>query len=147
MGRRCGGRMEGSASSNQRRPALPGSGVWSASISSFRMAFSNLQTVSFAPLSPVVPSAPLSPVVPSAPLSPVVSSAQLSPVVSSAPLAPEVSTIEPIGPSQLECGICLDTTKDCAFNCGHMSCFECAELLQTCHICRSDITERRKVYV
>ena len=50
-------------------------------------------------------------------------------------------------PSRLECGICFDATKDCAFECGHMSCFKCAESLQTCHICRAKIEDRRRVYL
>ena len=57
------------------------------------------------------------------------------------------SASPPISTSQLECDVCFDRNKDCAFNCGHMSCSECAELLEMCHICRLKITDKRKVYL
>ena len=46
-----------------------------------------------------------------------------------------------------ECGICMVNTKDCAFDCGHLACSECAELLTDCHICRQRITGKRKIFL
>ncbi|XWS30423.1 hypothetical protein CRYUN_Cryun24cG0116500 [Craigia yunnanensis] len=60
--------------------------------------------------------------------------------VSSAPPAPS-STYD----SQL-CPICLSSSKDMAFGCGHQTCEECAEDLQTCPICRSPIQTKIKLY-
>ena len=46
-----------------------------------------------------------------------------------------------------ECGICMVNTKDRAFDCGHLACSECADLLVECHICREKITGKRKIYL
>ena len=46
-----------------------------------------------------------------------------------------------------ECGICMVNTKDCAFDCGHLACSECAEMLVECHICREKIAGKRKIYL
>ncbi|TKY63177.1 E3 ubiquitin-protein ligase RGLG2 [Spatholobus suberectus] len=56
----------------------------------------------------------------------------------------------PSGPSssydnQL-CPICLSNTKDMAFGCGHQTCCECGQDLQSCPICRSPINTRIKLY-
>ena len=34
-----------------------------------------------------------------------------------------------------------------SLECGHLCCFECAEMIQNCHICRRPITTRKKVYI
>ncbi|KAG2269426.1 hypothetical protein Bca52824_063981 [Brassica carinata] len=44
------------------------------------------------------------------------------------------------------CPICLVNTKNMAFNCGHQTCDECGETIQTCPICRVSIAVRIKLY-
>ncbi|KAL6143214.1 hypothetical protein ACLB2K_053909 [Fragaria x ananassa] len=44
------------------------------------------------------------------------------------------------------CPICLTNSKDMAFGCGHQTCCECGQDLQTCPICRSPIQTRIKLY-
>ncbi|KAJ7974684.1 E3 ubiquitin-protein ligase RGLG2-like [Quillaja saponaria] len=44
------------------------------------------------------------------------------------------------------CPICLTNAKNMAFGCGHQTCCECGEDLQTCPICRSPINTRIKLY-
>ncbi|KAF2301724.1 hypothetical protein GH714_028793 [Hevea brasiliensis] len=44
------------------------------------------------------------------------------------------------------CPICLTNRKDMAFGCGHQTCCECGEDLQSCPICRSSIQIRIKLY-
>ncbi|XP_030496031.2 E3 ubiquitin-protein ligase RGLG5 [Cannabis sativa] len=44
------------------------------------------------------------------------------------------------------CPICLTNTKNLAFGCGHQTCFDCGEVLQTCPICRSSIKTRIRLY-
>ncbi|KAK7293510.1 hypothetical protein RJT34_16377 [Clitoria ternatea] len=44
------------------------------------------------------------------------------------------------------CPICLCNTKDMAFGCGHQTCCECGQELQSCPICRSPINTRIKLY-
>ncbi|KAI5443329.1 E3 ubiquitin-protein ligase RGLG2 [Lathyrus oleraceus] len=63
-----------------------------------------------------------------------------SKLVGAAPSAPS-STYE----NQL-CPICLSNPKDMAFGCGHQTCCECGQDLQTCPICRSPINTRIKLY-
>ena len=46
----------------------------------------------------------------------------------------------------MECGVCLDRAKNCAFNCGHQACFECAQHLDKCPICSTAIFSRTKVF-
>ncbi|KAI4342512.1 hypothetical protein MLD38_027134 [Melastoma candidum] len=48
--------------------------------------------------------------------------------------------------SNHDCPICLTNPKDMAFNCGHQTCCECGEDLDTCPICRSFIETRIKLY-
>ncbi len=43
---------------------------------------------------------------------------------------------------KLCCSICMDRPCDLAFACGHLACSECAELLDTCHICQRAISEK-----
>jgi len=45
-----------------------------------------------------------------------------------------------------QCPVCLDASKDVAFQCGHRTCGECAEQLSTCPICMTDITTRMKIF-
>ena len=91
---------------------------------------------------------------PSAPPEPPETTTSLQMAIANLQIAPTATTGEaaagaPIQPIEhrLECGVCLDASKDCAFNCGHMSCSKCAESLQVCHICRTKITDRRRVYL
>ncbi|CAA0823441.1 E3 ubiquitin-protein ligase RGLG2 [Striga hermonthica] len=44
------------------------------------------------------------------------------------------------------CPICLSNPKDMAFGCGHQTCCECGQELQSCPICRSPIQTRIKLY-
>ena len=60
---------------------------------------------------------------------------------------PSRGLVEPTDENPLECGVCLDNRKNCVFNCGHLSCFECAELLERCHICRITITTRIRMFL
>ncbi|XP_047316260.1 E3 ubiquitin-protein ligase RGLG5-like [Impatiens glandulifera] len=46
----------------------------------------------------------------------------------------------------LVCPICLVHLKDMAFGCGHQTCCDCAETLDTCPICRRDIYTKIKLY-
>ncbi|KAH1133907.1 hypothetical protein GLYMA_05G115700v4 [Glycine max] len=61
-------------------------------------------------------------------------------LVGTAPPAPS-STYD----NQL-CPICLTNSKDMAFGCGHQTCCECGQDLQSCPICRSPINTRIKLY-
>ncbi|RDX61961.1 E3 ubiquitin-protein ligase RGLG2, partial [Mucuna pruriens] len=44
------------------------------------------------------------------------------------------------------CPICLSNAKDMAFGCGHQTCCECGQDLQSCPMCRSPINTRIKLY-
>ncbi|KAK9277987.1 hypothetical protein L1049_027544 [Liquidambar formosana] len=44
------------------------------------------------------------------------------------------------------CPICLTNPKDMAFGCGHQTCCECGEDLESCPICRSTIHTKIKLY-
>ncbi|XP_020203753.1 E3 ubiquitin-protein ligase RGLG2 isoform X2 [Cajanus cajan] len=44
------------------------------------------------------------------------------------------------------CPICLSNARDMAFGCGHQTCCECGQDLQSCPICRSPINTRIKLY-
>ncbi|KAJ4729329.1 E3 ubiquitin-protein ligase RGLG2-like protein [Melia azedarach] len=44
------------------------------------------------------------------------------------------------------CPICLTNAKDMAFGCGHQTCCECGQDLQSCPLCRSPIQTRIKLY-
>ncbi|XP_068335277.1 E3 ubiquitin-protein ligase RGLG2-like [Pyrus communis] len=44
------------------------------------------------------------------------------------------------------CPICLTNPKDMAFGCGHQTCCDCGQDLQTCPICRTAIQTRIKLY-
>ncbi|XP_011014652.1 PREDICTED: E3 ubiquitin-protein ligase RGLG2-like [Populus euphratica] len=44
------------------------------------------------------------------------------------------------------CPICLADPKDMAFGCGHQTCCDCGQDLQSCPICRSTIHTRIKLY-
>ncbi|MED6168269.1 E3 ubiquitin-protein ligase rglg2 [Stylosanthes scabra] len=44
------------------------------------------------------------------------------------------------------CPICLSNGKDMAFGCGHQTCCNCGENLESCPICRSTIDTRIKLY-
>lgn len=44
------------------------------------------------------------------------------------------------------CPICLTSSKDMAFNCGHMTCRECSSKVSNCPICRQVITSRLRLF-
>ncbi|KAK4757091.1 hypothetical protein SAY87_007218 [Trapa incisa] len=44
------------------------------------------------------------------------------------------------------CPICLTNVKDMAFGCGHQTCCDCGQSLNSCPICRSPIQTRIKLY-
>ncbi|KAG7021421.1 E3 ubiquitin-protein ligase RGLG2 [Cucurbita argyrosperma subsp. argyrosperma] len=44
------------------------------------------------------------------------------------------------------CPICITNAKDMAFGCGHQTCCECGQDLESCPICRSFIQTRIKLY-
>ncbi|GMH20760.1 hypothetical protein Nepgr_022602 [Nepenthes gracilis] len=44
------------------------------------------------------------------------------------------------------CPICLTNAKNMAFGCGHQTCCDCGEDLQSCPICRRDIQTRIRLY-
>ena len=47
-----------------------------------------------------------------------------------------------------KCIVCCDRVYDCLFNCGHLiSCFGCAENLDKCPTCRTNIETKTKVYI
>jgi len=50
-------------------------------------------------------------------------------------------------PSLLECVMCFERKINCVFDCGHVSCFQCAQLITDCHICRKTIVNRIKLYL
>ncbi|CAG7864580.1 unnamed protein product [Brassica rapa] len=72
-----------------------------------------------------------------------VSNSSKSSCSSSVASAPPTST----GSNESQvCPICLVKTKNMAFNCGHQTCDECGEAIQTCPICRVSIAVRIKLY-
>ncbi|NP_001145987.1 E3 ubiquitin-protein ligase RGLG2 [Zea mays] len=44
------------------------------------------------------------------------------------------------------CPICLVNPKDMAFGCGHQTCCDCGQILESCPICPTPITTRIKLY-
>ncbi len=40
------------------------------------------------------------------------------------------------------CHICMDQLNNVAFDCGHLACSQCAQLLNKCHMCRKDIHQK-----
>ncbi|XP_057415722.1 E3 ubiquitin-protein ligase RGLG5 isoform X2 [Lotus japonicus] len=44
------------------------------------------------------------------------------------------------------CPICLTNGKDMAFGCGHQTCCDCGESLESCPICRSAITTKIRLF-
>jgi hypothetical protein len=50
-------------------------------------------------------------------------------------------------PEKLECKICLQAEITHSFKCGHVACQACAQKLQSCHLCRQTITQRRPLYL
>nr|CAB3263548.1 ZF(RING)-19 zinc finger protein [Phallusia mammillata] len=70
---------------------------------------------------------------------------------------PETSTATPSAPSpeeeedvqiENECVVCLDKQSDCVLLlCGHVcACYECAQTLNKCPMCRSDIMQKIKIF-
>ncbi|XP_028781814.1 E3 ubiquitin-protein ligase RGLG2 [Neltuma alba] len=45
-----------------------------------------------------------------------------------------------------DCPICLSEPKNMAFGCGHQTCCECGQDMETCPICRSTIDTRIRLY-
>ena len=49
-------------------------------------------------------------------------------------------------PPCAECGICLERPKNMVFQCGHCACATCSEKLKDCHVCRTKITSKHKLF-
>ncbi|CAF1052903.1 unnamed protein product [Didymodactylos carnosus] len=47
---------------------------------------------------------------------------------------------------QHQCAICYEREKGIVFTCGHSTCRQCSEQIQTCHICRKPIRTRLPLY-
>lgn len=47
---------------------------------------------------------------------------------------------------RLICPICMWKAKDCAFGCGHQTCYDCGRDLDRCPTCQSPITTKIKLY-
>ena len=46
------------------------------------------------------------------------------------------------------CAVCMTQTVEMTFNCGHAStCMTCSDNLDTCPICRANITSRNRLYL
>lgn len=52
-------------------------------------------------------------------------------------------------PDNKLCNVCMEREKNCVLlNCGHVCCcLDCSYNLETCPICRSDISNRNKIYI
>lgn len=48
---------------------------------------------------------------------------------------------------QTFCGICMERPKNLAFQCGHMCCVHCSEVLTICHMCRIKIEQKIKLFL
>ncbi|KAL5223295.1 hypothetical protein ABZP36_028008 [Zizania latifolia] len=75
---------------------------------------------------------------------------QSSSTSSSYPHYETAHTAAPAAPSSTYdnqvCPICLVNPKDMAFGCGHQTCCDCGQSLQSCPICRTPIATRIKLY-
>lgn len=45
-----------------------------------------------------------------------------------------------------ECPVCLTNAKNCAFGCGHTTCWDCGQQIRDCPICRQKIETRIKLF-
>ena len=54
-------------------------------------------------------------------------------------------TVEELRDSKL-CPVCLENSRDAAFQCGHQTCMSCAKALDNCPLCRKPIQLRIKLY-
>jgi hypothetical protein len=51
-------------------------------------------------------------------------------------------------PTGNKCGICIENDVNCAFNpCGHTVCSGCAVNINRCHVCRTYINAKIKIYL
>ncbi|XP_039281221.1 E3 ubiquitin-protein ligase MIB2 [Nilaparvata lugens] len=46
----------------------------------------------------------------------------------------------------ISCPICMERKRNTVFLCGHVACDKCSQTLQTCHMCRKEITKRINIY-
>ncbi|XP_043951965.1 E3 ubiquitin-protein ligase LRSAM1 [Gambusia affinis] len=92
------------------------------------------------PPSPVLPSTATAPT-PSPPRSPRTPGTPGTPVTPSAPTPVE-------GPGSSECVVCMETGAQVVFlPCGHVCCCQvCSDALQNCPLCRSNISQRIRLY-
>ena len=44
------------------------------------------------------------------------------------------------------CAVCAERPKDVVFECGHVTCSVCAQMLQQCHVCRQKIRKRTRFF-
>lgn len=48
---------------------------------------------------------------------------------------------------QRACRICMERPNEVAFLCGHLTCFQCSQLITQCHICRTPIHQKIKLFL
>jgi hypothetical protein len=68
---------------------------------------------------------------------------QVPHLISSTPVTKQ--EIEELEDKQ-SCPICMDRLCDVAFGCGHLACSQCAQPLNTCHICRLQIHQKIQLF-
>jgi len=59
----------------------------------------------------------------------------------------EKSEDSDVVPSSLQCVMCFERKINCVFDCGHVSCLQCAQLITDCHICRRTIVNRKRLFL
>uniref|UniRef100_A0A667XC69 Leucine rich repeat and sterile alpha motif containing 1 n=1 Tax=Myripristis murdjan TaxID=586833 RepID=A0A667XC69_9TELE len=113
------------------------------------MTASDLNKVSLGTVPEAEETVPTAPSPPSTPSSPFTSAMQInspprSPGTPVTPSAP--SPVE--GPGSSECVVCMETGSQVIFlPCGHVCCCQiCSDALQNCPLCRSNISQRIRLY-
>ena len=46
----------------------------------------------------------------------------------------------------IKCWVCTERKRNVVFLCGHGACQDCADQLETCHICRKKITKKIQMF-
>ncbi|GMG99822.1 hypothetical protein Nepgr_001662 [Nepenthes gracilis] len=62
---------------------------------------------------------------------------------------PHMTNFDPTeqsAPAEQACPICLTNSRNMAFQCGHMTCKDCAETISSCPFCREPIKTRIRLY-
>ena len=47
---------------------------------------------------------------------------------------------------ELQCKICITNEVNCAYNCGHTFCYDCAKELSKCPLCAKSLDGLRRIY-